>query len=208
MARESVDKHLQVAGKMIDAKAGIGEKLAALPKIALFYAWWYPTRWLGWGRWPRYSSFGTLARHLRFVERRCRKLARQSFHGMMVYRAKLEHKQAFLFRLVDIINELFAMSASVSRAQSIAGKGGPEGKSAVALADGFCRASSRRVDELFRSLWSNDDRRSYRLALDVLNGEHAWMESLLDRLDQPASTTHATSTTSEVSQIEESVATA
>lgn len=208
MARESVDKHLQVAGKMIDSKAGIGEKLAALPKIALFYAWWYPTRWLGWGRWPRYSSFGTLARHLRFVERRCRKLARQSFHGMMVYRAKLERKQAFLFRLVDIINELFAMSASVSRAHSIAGKSGPEGKSAVALADGFCRASSRRVDELFRSLWSNDDRRSYRLALDVLNGEHAWMESLLDRLDQPASTTDATSTTSEVSQIEEPVATA
>ena len=207
MARESVDKHLQVAGKMVDPKAGVGEKLAALPKIGLFYAWWYPTRWLGWGRWPRYSSFGPLARHLRFVERRCRKLARQSFHGMIVYRAKLERKQAFLFRLVDIINELFAMSASVCRAHAIDRKGGDEGKSAVALADGFCRASSRRVDELFRSLWHNDDQSSYRMALDVLNGEHVWMESLLDRLDQPASTPAATSTTAEPARMEESAAT-
>ncbi len=141
------------------------------------------------------------------VERRCRKLARQSFHGMIVYRAKLERKQAFLFRLVDIINELFAMSASVCRAHAIACRGGDEGKSAVALADGFCRASSRRVDELFRSLWHNDDQSSYVMALDVLNGEHVWMESLLDRLDQPASTPAATSTAAEPARMEESAVT-
>ncbi len=183
MAREAVDKHLQVAGTMIDPEAGFGAKLAALPKIVAFYAVWYPTRWLGWGRWPRYSTFGPLARHLRFVERRCRKLARESFHGMMVYRAKLEKKQMFLFRLVDIVNELFAISASVSRAHAISQRGGEEAERAVALADGFCRGAARHVDEIFRSLWRNDDPRNYAVAMDVLQGEHLWMEDLLAGLD-------------------------
>ena len=112
MAREMVDRHLQAAGPMADPRSTIAQKAAALPKMLSFYAWWYPSRWLGWGYWPRYSEFGRLASHLRFVERMSRKLARGSFHGMAVYQAGLQNKQAFLFRLVDIVNDLFAISAA------------------------------------------------------------------------------------------------
>ncbi len=192
MAREAVDKHLRVAGTLIDPKTGLGGKLAALPKIALFYAWWYPTRWLGWGRWPRFAGYGRLAKHLRFVERRCRKLARASFHGMVVFGPRLEKRQGFLFRLVDIVNELFAMSASVSRAHAMASSGSDEGRRAIELADGFCRGASRRVDEIFRSLWRNEDARRYGLAMDVLKGDHRWMESLFDRIDAVGSSTEST----------------
>ncbi len=186
MAREMVDKHLQVAGAMIDPEKGLGAKLRAIPGMAAFYAWWYPTRWLGFAFWPRYAEFGRLGRHLRFVERSSRKLARQSFHGMLVYQARLQNKQAFLFRLVDIANELFAQAAAVSRAHALVRRGGPEASAALDLADIFCRTSRRRVRELFHDLWSNDDRRLYRTALEVLDGRYAWLRAGILDLDEPA----------------------
>jgi len=176
MAREAVDKHLQIAGTMIDPEKGIGEKLAAFPKIASFYAGWYLGRWFGWGRWPRYSRFGLLATHLRFVERKCRKLAREIFHGMTVYQGKMQRKQAFLFRAVDVACELFAMAATISRAQRLADSGSTDASGARELADLFCRNSSRRVDHLFHSLWSNDDAVKYEVGQNVLEKEHAFAE--------------------------------
>jgi len=133
MAREAVDKHLDVAGAMVDPGKSGAEKLAALPKIAAFYASWYPTRWLGWSLPPRYAEFGSLAGHLRFVERSSRKLSREIFHGMIAYGGKLQNKQAFLFRLVDVANELFAMASSVSRAQAMAEEGHPDAARAAEI---------------------------------------------------------------------------
>lgn len=176
MAREMVDRHLQAAGAMADPRSGMKEKLAALPRLLSFYSWWYPARWLGWGRWPRYSEFGRLAPHLRFVERMSRKLARESFHGMLVYQAGLQNKQAFLFRLVDVANELFAMAATVSRAQALADARRPEAKEAGELADVFCRMGRRRIKALFGELWDNDDPLRYRAALAILDDRHQWLE--------------------------------
>src|SRR5215218_1063757 len=176
MAREAVDKHLQVAGAMIDPEKSVAEKLSALAPMTAFYASWYPTRWLGWGQWPRYQEFGDLATHLRFCERNTRRLSRQIFHGMIVHQAKLQNKQAFLFRLVDIANELFAMASSVSRAQAFREAGHAEAANAAELADLFCRNSRRRIVRLFHELWANDDVRKYKVALKVLDGKHAWLE--------------------------------
>ena len=187
MAREAVDKHLQVAGALLDPRLSVAQRLAALPRIAAFYAWWYPTRWLGWGRWPRYAGFGRFARHLRFVDRSSRRLAREIFHGMVIHGAKLQHKQGFLFRVVDIANELFAMTASSARARTMAEAGLPEAERAAEVADLFCRSATRNVRKLFRELWSNDDVGKYRVALGVLEGDQAWMEKLLEGLPAPRS---------------------
>ncbi|HEY5907440.1 MAG TPA: acyl-CoA dehydrogenase family protein, partial [Vicinamibacteria bacterium] len=176
MAREMVDRHLQLAGALIDPEKGLGEKLRALPGMAAFYLWWYPTRWLGFSFWPRHASFGKLASPLRFVEASSRRLARQSFHGMLVYQGRLQNKQAFLFRLVDIANELFAMTASISRARALREAGRPEASAAESLCDQFCRSARRRVKRLFRDLWRNEDALRYRGGLDVLAGRHTWLE--------------------------------
>ena len=176
MAREAVDRHLQIAGAIVDPKNSAGQKLATLPRIAAFYAGWYPTRWLGWGRWPRYAGFGRLATHMRFSERNCRKLSREIFHGMVVYGPKLQKKQAFLFRLVDVAMELFAMSASVSRARWMRDNGREEADRAEMLCDLFCKNARRRVRGLFHDLWRNDDVAKYRVGQRVLDGTHDWME--------------------------------
>jgi len=176
MAREAVDKHLQVAGALVDPHKTAGAKIAALPGIAAFYAWWYPTRWVGWGRWPRYSEFGRLAKHLRFVERNARKLARQSFHGMLVHGPKLERRQSFLFRVVDVANELFVMAASCSRAARMRGENHAQAKQAERLADLLCRRSRRRVKANFKALWSNDDKAKHLVSKSVLSAEQAWLE--------------------------------
>ncbi len=175
MAREAVDKHLQVAGDLIDPEKAIGAKLKALFRAAGFYAWWYPSRWLGWGRFPRYAEFGRLATHMRFIDRASRRLARQVFHGMNVHQAKLQHKQGFLFRLVDVADELFAMAAAVSRAEALRRKGDASAAEAANLADLFCRGSRRKVGQLFHNLWHNDDDRKYKAGIAVLDGRHAWL---------------------------------
>jgi hypothetical protein len=174
IAREAVDKHLQIAGTFIDPKKSAGEKLAVVPKILGYYAQWYPPLWLrGLGTPFRYGDWGRLAPHVRAVERSCRKLARESFHGMLVYQAKMERKQGFLFRCVDIVMELFAMTASLARARQLLDDRHPEAERAAQLADLFCRTSRRKVKRLFHELWSNDDARKNATAASVMKREHA-----------------------------------
>jgi len=176
IAREAVDRHLQVAGDLVEGDLSLGRKLAELPKVGLFYAGWYPTRWLGWGRWPRYGEFGELATHVRYVDRSSRKLARMLFHRMVRYGAKLQFRQGLLFRAVDVGVELFAQAASASRARMLERKGHPHAAEARELADLFCRNSRRRVERLFEEMRHNDDVRKYGVARAILEGRHEWWE--------------------------------
>jgi len=178
IAREALDRHLAVAGDLFNPKVPTSQKLGkVLPRFVGFYAKWYPTRWLGWGRAPRFSEFGPLAVHVRYLERTTRHLARALFHMMARHGPKLEKRQALLFRAVDIGADLYAMTAAVSRAQQIRRSGKPEAASAVELADLFCRITKRRIADFFRALRSNDDVVRYRTARRLLEGEHLWLES-------------------------------
>jgi len=176
IAREAVDKHLQVAGDVVMPGKTTSERLRGLARSAGFYGWWYPSRWIGWSLWPRYTEFGRLAKHVRFVERSCRRLARSVFHSMIRFGPKLELRQSVLFRLVDVAGELFAMAATCSRAQALYQRDRGTGARAVHLADVFCRQARRRVRSKFNGLRRNEDVPTYKLAQEILAGEHRWLE--------------------------------
>jgi hypothetical protein len=180
IAREAVDLHLEIAGDLVDPRAPLGSRLAAAGRSGLHYAWWYPSRWLGWGRWPRYRGFGELAKHVRYVDRSSRRLARALFHCMVRHGPGLEKRQAVLGRLVEIGAECFMMSAACIHAMKLVGAV-PENRGPVELADAFCRQSRRRVESRFRALFRNDDPALYRIARRALEGRYAWLvEGIVD----------------------------
>jgi hypothetical protein len=157
--------------------ADLPDKARAAAKATGFYARWLPKLVTGKGRVPgSYTEFGVLAPHLRYIERTSRKLARSSFYGMARWQAKLERKQGFLGRIVDIGAELFAMAASCVRAQMLRDQG-KDGERAAQLADVFCRQSRLRIERLFDALWTNTDAVDEKLAKAVLAGEHLWFEA-------------------------------
>jgi hypothetical protein len=178
VAREAVDAHLSVAGEIIDPDATFGRKARAGAKAGAFYGRWLPTLAVGRGQLPAsYASFGPLAAHVRYIERAARKLSRETFYAMARWRGKMERKQGFLGRVVDIGAELFAMSAACVRARTV---GEPAG---VELADLFCRQARVRIEALFAALWHNTDALDVRAARRVLEGRYEFLEEGVLPLD-------------------------
>ncbi|HWD64253.1 MAG TPA: acyl-CoA dehydrogenase family protein [Solirubrobacteraceae bacterium] len=177
IAREAVDQHLQVAGDILEPGGDIRTKAQAAGKAAAFYSKWLPRLVIGEGQNPRsFAEFGALGEHLRYVERASRKLARSTFYGMSRWQAKLEYRQAFLGRIVDIGAELFAMASAVAYADTIGREHPERTEQARELAELFCLQARRRADALFRDLWANDDDAGQEAAKRLLSGRYTWME--------------------------------
>ena len=179
VAREAVDAHLAAAGELIEPGVPAGRKARAAAKAGGFYAKWLPTLVTGKGQQPgAYAEFGPLAGHLRYVERASRKLARVTFYGMARWQGKLERKQGFLGRIVDIGAELYAMSAACTRAQQDATEAAADGRGETGfeLASAFCKQARLRCEELFSQLWANSDAADVAVSRRVLAGRYAWLE--------------------------------
>ncbi|QLE74233.1 acyl-CoA dehydrogenase [Streptomyces rectiverticillatus] len=182
IAREAVDAHLSVAGDLIDPDKSLGDKARAGARAGGFYARWLPKLVTGPGQLPRtYAEFHPtghrdLAAHLRYVERSSRKLARSTFYAMSRWQGRMETKQGFLGRIVDIGAELFAMSAACVRAERLRAEG-EHGAEAYELADAFCRQARIRTEELFGRLWTNTDDLDRKVVSGVMSGAYEWLEA-------------------------------
>ncbi|WP_329258732.1 acyl-CoA dehydrogenase family protein [Streptomyces sp. NBC_01478] len=179
IAREAVDAHLKVAGDLIDPDKSLQDKAKAGANAGVFYAKWLPKLVAGSGQLPgTYGEFRhgiDLSKHLRYVERSARKLARSTFYAMSRWQGRMETKQGFLGRIVDIGAELFAMSAVCVRAELLRTQG-DHGREAYQLADAFCEQSRIRVEELFGRLWTNTDDLDRKVVKGVMGGAYTWLE--------------------------------
>ena len=177
VAREALDRHLKIAGDVLNPRLGLGRRLAALVKAAGFYAIWYPWQWCAplLGYWPRYAGVGRLGKHLRYASRTSHRLARSTFHLMLRHGPKLERRQLQLTRIVNIAIDLFVMSATVARAQARVANSA-EYPNVEDVADLFCRQARERIRENFRELRCNPDKQYDRVAKQILEGKGTWLE--------------------------------
>ena len=182
LAREAMDPHLSLAGEAVNTRLPLGRRLRAALGALRFYAWWYPKQWLPLGSPSTRGLDPVVARHVRYVARTSRKLARRMFHSMLRFGPKLEREQILLGRFVGIGTELFAIAASCSRAQQLLDRG-QDRLEVVGLVDFFCREARRRVDDQFRGVRGNDDRVGYALAQQVLERETPWVFTDMVRKD-------------------------
>jgi hypothetical protein len=52
----------------------------------------------------------------------------------------------------------------------------PSNRGPERMADLFCRHSRAKVDLLFDNIFDANDKPTYRVAQEVLDGKHAWMD--------------------------------
>lgn len=172
IAREALDRHLKVAGDVLNPKLRLGRRLTAAARAGAFYAWWYPLQWLG--EYCNIRSF-FLPKHMGYATRASHHLARRIFHLMLLHGPKLEKRQLQLMRIVDIANDLFAISATVGRARERAAHDS-EYPNVQAVADLFCREARLRIRDNFKALRRNNDARVRSLSREVLAGHALWLE--------------------------------
>ncbi len=176
IAREAMDMHFSNIMPVLSPKNNIFKKLGMVLKAFGFYALWYPHQYFYRVRLPSGMRIPEeLKPHMKFASQTAHHLARELFHAMMIYQQKLEYRQLLMARLVNIGTDLFAMASSCSSAVSRYQKN-PADKSAVELADLFCRQARGRIRKQFFGLHSNHDRFTYDLAQKALDSRYGWLE--------------------------------
>jgi len=174
IAREALDKHMRTAGEIMNPKASMDVKMKAFAASARFYPFWYIGLWMP-GLFRRYSEYGSLAGHMRYIDSTSRKLARTLFHQMIKFGPKLERRQMILGRLVEIGTELFAMTAACAKALALE-KEAPSETGPRELADLFCREAKLRIHAYFDGVACNADVAESKVAAKVLDHGYEWVE--------------------------------
>jgi hypothetical protein len=77
---------------------------------------------------------------------------------------------------VDIATDLFAISATIGRAQMQIKKTPDEASSAIHVADLFCQQARIRIKKNFQGLSLNSDTAQRSVSRHILKGDLTWLE--------------------------------
>ena len=170
IAREALDPHMRATGIKPGASGGI-----SLAAAAKFYPAWYIRLFFPKRRVSGVEIPAPLGKHIAYIDKETRRLARLIFYSIVKNRQKLQDRQLTLARFVDIGTRLFAMSTVISKAA--ADHAGDSAESGfVELADLLCLLERQEIESSKRELRKNPDRAGYKIAMDVMEGRFSWLE--------------------------------
>lgn len=168
ISREALDDHLSRAATLINPKASIADKVKTFFSVSKHYAVWLPKQFI-----PQDSGAdqvcGRLKGHMKWVEKNGRKLARNIFYAMLKHGPNLEKEHILLSRLVDIGTELFVVSATVAKAQQDYDQ--KKRDDVLELTDVYVAHAKETVKALFQQLHHKGDKKAYKLAQKVIEGQ-------------------------------------
>jgi len=169
IAREVLDPHLEATG-MKPGREGV-----SVTRALRFYTTWFPGLFLPGRKSLPGNAPPSLRKHLVYIEKETRKLARTVFYAMFKHRHRLEVRQRVLARVVDIGTGLFVMAAVISKAVSDLAAN-PADTAPAELADLLCRLEKRDISVLRSELRKNTDESEYQIAMDLMDGRFTWLE--------------------------------
>lgn len=170
IAREMLDPHLRESGAVLDSRKATSERMRAGAHAALHYSKWYTQRLLMPDQVRVPTGFHPqLHVELIHIYNLSRRLSRAIFHNMVHYGPKLEKMQLLLGRLVDIGAELFAMSATCARTQSLLDKDNePNASRSLETTKYICKRGEKRILQLFHDLHNETDDLGYKLTQNLM----------------------------------------
>lgn len=177
LAREALDLHLKVAGAVLNSRLPMKKRLAAAAKALWFYIKWYPKQWSPFSHKTPKGIHSSLRPKLKYVSKTSKKLSRKLFHSMLRHGPALDKQQLLLARLAEIGAELFVISASASRAQSLLNKENQE--DILMLVDTIFNNAKLRINQKFTHLNKNNDKQNYSLAKKVLSEDYSFLEDIV-----------------------------
>ena len=129
----------------------------------LYYATWYPQKWLPRSGKIPYDLDAGLKSSMKRTASLSRRLARTIFHSMAKYGPKLDRQQLLLGRLVDTAAELLTISLSAARAYQLGDK------RSIQTAQYLCDRGIHRCEQLLNSNGKAPDNLGYSLARKLLD---------------------------------------
>lgn len=159
--REGTDSYIKAAMPLMSKQSSASKKAGAILKMTGYFGNTFVPRSL-----PGMDT--RLMTHMEFVNMRSSTLARKIMIKSAKYRNKLALKQLTMDRISRIAINLGAITLTCAYAQQL-DKENP-GHDYCQLADVFCKATSREVDELFKALDDNEDEYRYKVSKRLLDG--------------------------------------
>ena len=88
--REALDPHLKAGGAVVNTQLPMADRFEAALRAAGFYGIWYPKTWLPSGGGLPAGTHENVSKHMRYVAKTSRQMARKLFHQMALIGPTLE----------------------------------------------------------------------------------------------------------------------